>query len=51
MANFNIPYKTEREGQIEFKDYENYKRRNLSKHVKEFHSFSMQRLQNSLCSL
>ena len=34
-----------------FKDYENYKRRNLSKHVKEFHSFSMQRLQNSLCSL
>lgn len=34
-----------------FKDYENYKRRNLSKHVKEFHSFSMQRLQDSLCSL
>ena len=34
-----------------FKDYENYKRRNLSKHVKEFHSFSMQRMQISLCSL
>ena len=34
-----------------FKDYENYKRRNLSKHVKEFHSFSMQRMQISLCDL
>ena len=34
-----------------FKDYENYKRRNLSKHVKEFHSFSMQRMQISLYSL
>lgn len=34
-----------------FKDYENYKRRNLSKHVKEFHSFSMQRLSASLFCL
>lgn len=34
-----------------FKDYENYKRRNLSKHVKEFHSFFMQRLSASLFCL